>query len=129
MWLQVKEEVFTQIAKKAISKGSRVTLAPKYRESKVEEFEDGQGSKIKRTIMRSTGYRELGQDGWYLVCINYMLYADLVAGIDLGPHILVQGNTRFVKQVDYDREYIYFRVKDDITNVVHCFTQHFNITI
>lgn len=129
MWLQIKEEVFTRIAQKAISKGSRVTLAPKYRESKVEEFEDGQGGKIKRTIMSSTGYRELGRDEWYLVHISYMLYADLVAGIDLGPHILIQGNTRFVKQVDYNQEYIYFRVKDDITKVAHCFTQHFEITI
>jgi hypothetical protein len=128
MWLQIKEEVFTQIAKKAISKGYRVTLTPKYRKRKVEEFEDGQGGKIKHTIMHYTGYRELGQDGWYLVHINYMLYTDLVAGIDLGPHILIQGNTRFVKQVDYNREYIYFRVKDDIVRVANCFTQHFEIT-
>ena len=127
--LQCKEEVFKAIAQKALNLKAKVTLTSKFRESEIVETLDDEGKKVKKIIKRSTGYRELGQDGWYLVYIEKDLYKELTSNINLGPHILVQLETRTVDSVDYNHEYIYFRVNDNnIIEVAHCFTQNFIIT-
>lgn len=78
--------------------------------------------------MRPTGYKELGFEDWWLVAIHPMLYADLISGIDLGQHILMDEQRRISTNygVRQAREYIYFT---DNEQVVHCFTQYFEITI
>jgi len=146
MYLQLKEEVFKEIGQRAVAKGCSLTLGKKQGEVKVVEVEmdyaefknkrgqykqnvtrkDDETKTIMKTYTRYTGYVELGHNGWYMVYIHPMLYADLVAGIDLQEHILCEGQKLTVLKVDYNKMYLYLNAEGDmVTN----FTQYFYITM